>query len=149
MNEDAQLEFNLVTAEATDYQQINTLYDEVEFTHSNPSSDTVILAKNKSEIIGLGRLVAIDNCTAELGGFYVKDEYRGYGIAKAIVSELLKYADNYRRIYCLPFENLKNFYMQYGFVEIQDEGVHPMIKDKHIWCNSTYQSHVLLLAKFT
>ena len=136
-------------AKANQFTSINKLYDQIGFIHSLPEKDSVVLAKSDNKIIGLGRLVKIDSNNAELGGIYVHDDYRGYGIAAKIVSELLKApeANSYRNIFCLPFSNLQHFYEKYGFVESNENNIPDAILKKHTWCNTEYSKPVLLLIK--
>lgn len=51
-----------------------------------------------------------------------------------------------QNVFCLPFEELKNFYKKYGFTEIDttQEVVHPIILKKYNWCLKIYDKHVLL-----
>ncbi len=109
------IKYEIATIE--DLPVINKLYDKVGFVHSHPNKDIVIIGKNNDEIIALGRIVRINPYNAELGGMYLKDEWRGYGIANSIVSRLLENSKNYQLIFCLPFQRLLNFYMKFGFIK--------------------------------
>ena len=108
-------------AKTKDFSAINKLYDKVGFVHSHPNKDIVIIGKNNDEIIALGRIVRIDADNAELGGMYVKDKWRGYGIANLVVSRLLEISKDYQFIFCLPFQRLLNFYMKFGFIKPFDK----------------------------
>lgn len=128
-----------------DFSVINKLYDEVGFVHSHPNKDIVIIGKNNDEIIALGRIVKIDNDNAELGGMYVKDEWRSHGIANSIVTRLLEISKDYKFIFCLPFQRLLNFYMKFGFIKPKEHNIPIEIVEKHKWCNSQYTEAVELL----
>lgn len=51
-----------------------------------------------------------------------------------------------QHVFCLPFEELKNFYKKYGFTEVDTTQVvvHPIILKKYNWCLKNYDKHVLL-----
>lgn len=58
------------------------------------------------ERVGVGRLQNIGSGTAELGGMYVDDRFRGAGLAASIVEFLIENSGEYKKIYCLPFSHL-------------------------------------------
>ena len=94
-------------------------------------------------------MVKIDEENWELGGIFVDDNYRGLGVARAVVSYLCSETDlSYKNIWCLPFEDLNNFYHGFGF---DNPKVTPpeSISEKHLWCNTLagYTKKVLLLSK--
>jgi N-acetylglutamate synthase-like GNAT family acetyltransferase len=107
----------------------------------------VVIARVAGKPAGLGRLVEISPTVAELGGIYVFAAFRNQGVAKEIVSYLLKNAKkDLKEIYCLPFKNLAEFYMSYGFKSNSDHnGIPKEIQKKYNWCTQHYPSDVLLL----
>lgn len=135
-------------AKAEDIDWVNKKYDEVQFQHSDPSNETIVIATVDGQKAGIGRLVKIDDKTAELGGMYVFEEFRGKGVASEIVKELINNRGQFEHIFCLPYENLKEFYEKYGFKAVDSQGNVPeKILKKYKWCNKTYDKRVLLLAR--
>jgi GNAT superfamily N-acetyltransferase len=125
---------------------INERYDEVSFIHSDLARDFVAIAELDAVRAGLGRVVRIDPATAELGGMYVLTEFRGQGIADAIVRFLLNQSRIYSTIYCIPFAHLSEFYQRFGFVPCQEPSTAPEeVRSKHAWCNGYYPHPTMLL----
>ncbi len=135
------------TATADDLTWINQKYDEVDFIHSTLINERVVIASVHDEPAGLGRMVEISQTIAELGGIYVFAAFRNQGVAREIVSYLLKNAKKYlKEIYCLPFKNLAAFYGRFGFSPHTGCNDIPLeIQKKYNWCNQHYPSDVLLL----
>lgn len=130
----------------SDLTWINQKYDEVEFQHSDLNNEIIAIAKANGEKAGLGRLVKINEDTAELGGMYVFEMFQGQGIASEIIKFLLSHANQFKYIYCLPFEELNSFYCKYGFqVKTEKNGVPEAVLKKHQWCNKKYNKKVSLL----
>lgn len=133
-------------AVADEIDWINAQYDEVDFKHSVYDNEYIAIAESGGEKIGLGRLQHIEDGVAELGGIFVREKYRGSGVAHEIVGHLVSNSDNYRKIYCIPFSHLESFYRQFGFEPEKNLAeVPPKVLDKYTWCTSFYESHTLLL----
>src|SRR5262245_54122533 len=125
---------------------INERYDEVSFIHSDLARDFVAIAELDGVRAGLGRVVRIDSSTAELGGMYVLTEFRGRGIADAIVRFLLDQSRTCSTIYCIPFAHISGFYQRFGFVLCHEPSSVPEeVRSKHAWCNGYYPHPTLLL----
>ena len=81
---------------------------------------------------------------------YVFEEFRNKGIAEKIVAFLIR-SENFedKHIWCLPFENLENFYAKFGFKMAEKTMIQTPkeITEKHNWCNKTYEKKVLLMVK--
>ncbi|MBW1299013.1 GNAT family N-acetyltransferase [Aquimarina litoralis] len=140
----------VIRAEKEDINWINKKYTEVDFVASNYEDEYIVIAKIDNENAGLGRLVKIDKNNIELGGIYVFPNFRGKGIAENIVQALLaKNPFDKTTIWCLPFENLLNFYFKFGFDLCENIPPPEKIADKLKWCNSesTYNKKVVLLCK--
>lgn len=124
---------------------INKQYDRVGFKHSNFENEFIAIAEVNGEKAGLGRLQSVRESEAELGGIYVIEAFRGYGLATSIVGFLINNAHSFNRIYCLPFSHLESFYKKFGFCVVNDRANIPSaVAEKHCWCNSTYESETLL-----
>ncbi len=135
-------------ATPNDLLWINQQYESVDFRLSDLKDEDVIIAMIDGQKAGLGRLQKMSETESELGGIYVLPEYRGSGIAKKVVTELLKIGQKFHRIYCLPFPHLNDFYESFGFTVMRGcHGVPEKIMEKHNWCNANYHEEVLLYVK--
>ena len=129
---------------------VNAIYRAIHFVESNYQNEFILIAELDGEKAGLGRLVQVDNKNIELGGIYVFPDFRKSGIASKIVTSLCEqnpYSDT--RIWCLPFENLGDFYLKFGFDIHTTQPVPEKVLQKHKWCNEAgrYEEAVLLLCK--
>lgn len=121
---------------------INERYAEVQFLPSDLGRDLVLIAYDEDEPAGVGRLVPVEEGACELGGMLIFEAFRGRGIARALIDELLKQADG-REVYCLPFSELESLYAGAGFVRT---GTAPEdVMKKWEWCRRTYPNEVLLM----
>ncbi len=71
-----------------------------------------------------------------MGGIYILPQFRGLQLAGDLVSFLVETAKKLQvpNVYCLPFEELENFYKKYGYTEVDTtkEVVHPIILENII-----------------
>nr|WP_282100236.1 GNAT family N-acetyltransferase [Aquimarina sp. MMG016] len=116
---------------------------------SDYDNEYIVIAEINNNACGLGRLTTIDTDNLELGGIYVFDEFRGLGVADQIVTHLMSKASKNKKIWCLPFNHLKDFYLKFGFKDhsLSDYQIPNKITSKYQWCNKTYDKGVLLLTK--
>ncbi|TPN87218.1 GNAT family N-acetyltransferase [Aquimarina algicola] len=129
---------------------VNAKYGEVDFVNSTYDNEFIVIANVEDENAGLGRLVKIDDTNIELGGIYTFSNFRGLGVAAHIVSGLIdKNPFEQSTIWCLPFENLLNFYTRFGFEMYQNGTIPESIEKKLKWCNTNdmYDKKVMLLCK--
>ena len=96
-------------ANSDDAAWINERYASVGFLPSNLSRDLMVVAEVDGVPAGIGRLVPAGEEACELGGMLVFEEFRGRGIARAIIEELLRHT-NGRDVYCIPFAELEPIY---------------------------------------
>ena len=132
----------LRTARPDEAGWINERYVAVRFLPSDLSREIVIVAEIDGTPAGLGRLVPVDDSSCELGGMLVFEEFRGRGVARAIVDELLRHAAG-RAVYCLPFAELTELYAAAGFVATEDAP--GAVLEKLAWCRRTYEQPVALM----
>lgn len=139
------MQTQLQKATKNDIHWVDSIYTKIQFLPSSFNKEYIVIAKVNDEKVGLGRLIQIGGIL-ELGGMYVSDNYRGKGIAKAIVQHLLAQAPKGKLVYCIPFAHLASFYKSFGFVdaEITDE-IPQEIKHKIGYCSQTYSTETLLL----
>jgi N-acetylglutamate synthase-like GNAT family acetyltransferase len=137
-------------AEKNEIDWINAKYSEVDFVKSDYENEYIVIASVENENAGLGRLVKVDSNNIELGGIYAFPNYRGLGVAENIVRNLCeKNPFGESTIWCLPFENLLNYYSKFGFEKCDNIKAPEKVVRKLNWCNSEskYEKKVLLLCK--
>jgi len=139
---------NIHLATFNDLEWINNQYDSIGFVRSDLKRDKVAIITYNNEYAGVGRLVQIDEDTIEMGGIFILPKFRGLQLAGKLVSFLVETAKKLQvqHVYCLPFEELENFYKKYGYTEVDTmkEAIHPIILKKYNWCLDHYDKHVLL-----
>lgn len=143
-------EFKIRKAKEIEIEWINKKYAEVDFKKSAFENELIAIAEYENLHSGLGRIVKIDNENYELGGMYVFQEFRNKGIAEKIIEFLIRNENlEGKNIWCLPFDNLENFYAKFGFTMAEKTKIHipKEITEKHNWCNNTYEKKVLLMVK--
>ena len=130
-----------------DERWINERYASVHFQLSDLSRDLMVVAEVDGVPAGIGRLVPGGDDACELGGMHVLEEFRGRGIARAIVDELLRHA-NGREVYCIPFADLEPIYAAAGFVRIEPRDDHPpYVREKLAWCAREIPDRAVILMK--
>lgn len=134
----------LRTARADETEWINARYAEVRFLPSDLAREVVVIAEIDGEPAGLGRLVDVDERSCELGGMLVFDRFRGRGVARALIDELLRHTRG-RDAWCIPFADLEPLYASAGFTRCED-APRP-IREKLEWCQRTYDRPVVLMAQ--
>jgi len=137
---------NLRVATPSDARWINERYAEVRFLPSDLAKEVVVIAEIDGERAGLGRLVDVDETSCELGGMVVFEAFRGRGVARAIIDELLRHARG-RDVYCIPFAELESLYASAGFARTDDAPRE--VREKFEWCQRTYEKPVLLMRATT
>jgi len=124
----------------------NDRYREINFMPSQ-DHDFIAVAEVDGKCAGIGRLVAVDETTGELGGIYVFDEFRNQGIAGSIVTFLLEHSP-YQQLFCIPFAHLEGFYGSFGFKPVSaDMDVPCTVSGKVDWCRDEYPTPVALLVR--
>ncbi|NGP44869.1 GNAT family N-acetyltransferase [Bacillaceae bacterium SIJ1] len=137
------------TATIHELEWVNQQYEQIGFVPSHLENETIAIVTFKGAFAGVGRIVYLNDNEAEIGGIYILNEFRGQSLASELVDHLVKEAKrrHFKEVYCLPFEELKPFYMKFGFKEIDDNSKqinHDMLK-KLQWCSENYEKNVLLL----
>ncbi|MBC5994398.1 GNAT family N-acetyltransferase [Pontibacter cellulosilyticus] len=132
-------------AEPDELRWVNEQYSKIKFRPSVYEQEFIAIAEVEGARVGVGRLVSIDANTLELGGMYVEDKCRGFGLAKNLVKFLLHHAQQ-KIVYCLPFAQLERFYTGFGFEPVAETGEVPeKVLQKWEWCQQTYPQPTLLL----
>lgn len=134
------------TALPSELAWINERYCEIDFLPC-AANDFVVVAEVDGRAAGLGRIVPIAARVGELGGMYVFDEFRGTGLSKKIIGDLVETPD-FDFLYCLPFSNLESLYATFGFRRLEDvAGVPDRVLKKLRWCAEFYSEPVLLMGR--
>jgi GNAT superfamily N-acetyltransferase len=137
----------LRTATANDAEWINERYASVHFQPSELAHELVIVAEVDGVAAGIGRLVPAGEDACELGGMLVLEEFRGRGLARALIEELLRHAGG-RHVYCIPFADLEPIYAAAGFVRIPRDGALPeYVREKIAWCEREIDRKVILMER--
>ncbi|HYH09608.1 MAG TPA: GNAT family N-acetyltransferase [Thermoanaerobaculia bacterium] len=135
---------SLRVAQPHELAWINARYDEVHFQHSD-ASHRVVIADIDGAPAGIGRLVPAGEGAYELGGMLVFDAFRGRGIARQIIDELLRIAEGHD-VYCIPFADLEPIYARAGFVRIEEDETTPRyVREKMEWCRREMTRPVALM----
>jgi GNAT superfamily N-acetyltransferase len=100
----------------------NRAYEQLDFAPSSPDDQTFGIFAGDAAI-ALGRLKHGGDGALELGGFWVKPELRGQGLARRMVEHVLAQVPEGRSVYCIPFIHLAPFYQSFGMhpVEVTPE----------------------------
>lgn len=122
---------------------VNARYADVGFRPSDLSREVVIVAEIEGEHAGIARLVPVEGGW-ELGGMLVFDAYRGRGVARALIDELLRHAEG-RDVYCIPFADLRQLYARAGFELVDDAPAD--VWEKYEWCTRTYPRAVVSMKR--
>ncbi|KZN47758.1 GNAT family N-acetyltransferase [Pseudoalteromonas luteoviolacea] len=141
-------EVTIRIAKQEEIHWVNEQYQRISFKLSNPEHDLIAIAVIDGQKVGVGRVQTLSDKDAELGGMYVNPDFRGVGIAAKLASFLVENANNFQRVYCLPFSHLAEFYEKLGFARVKEQSTAPdLILSKHHWCNEIYDHETLLFVK--
>jgi N-acetylglutamate synthase-like GNAT family acetyltransferase len=132
------------TAKPEETGWINEQYAKVNFIPSDPEHETIVIAELDGERAGFGRLVRAGEHAYELGGMFVFEHFRGRGVARAIVAELIRRAGD-AEVYCIPFADLEELYAASGFRRIEAVDVPEKIQEKLDWCARSIARAVILM----
>ncbi|HEX8620119.1 MAG TPA: GNAT family N-acetyltransferase [Thermoanaerobaculia bacterium] len=136
---------NLRRATGADASWINAAYAGVHFLPSDLARELVIVAELDGERAGIGRLVPAGEHAYELGGMLVFSAFRGRGVARAIIDELLRSAGD-AEVYCIPFADLEAIYAKAGFVRRERDASLPAhVIEKLDWCAREIDRPVILM----
>lgn len=140
------MSINLRLATNKDIEWVNRCYAKVDFLPSNLAEDKVTVASIDGHDAGIGRLVPLEKNIWELGGIYTLPKFRKQGVAAMIVQGLLKEAANCT-VYCIPFNELKAFYLSFGFQEYTGsyKSLPKKLSQKLSFCQAHYAKPVSLL----
>lgn len=146
---ESKMKIQIRPAKAEEMHWINSCYNEIKFIPSNFQTEYIAIAEVNDQKAGLGRLVNMPDGALELGGIYVLEPYRKFGLAKKIITHLLIQAPQ-QKIYCIPFKHLRHLYESFGFTLCSDVNAAPeSIQKKYSGCQSQCNQGVFLLETTT
>lgn len=136
-------------ANENDLEWLNAQYQKINFVPSSLENEIIAIVTYNDEFAGVGRIVYLNDDDVEIGGIYILDEFRGLSLANELVGYLVDIAKqkNLKAVYCLPFEELRNFYAKFDLHEFEyiDNQVNTKVLEKFKWCLDNYEKQVLLL----
>lgn len=93
------------------------IYAALGFEPSEPGVHRTFAIRDGRGLAALGRLARYPDGALEIGGFWVREDRRGRGLARRMVARVLGHAPGGHPVYCLPFAHLADFYRSFGLVE--------------------------------
>jgi GNAT superfamily N-acetyltransferase len=135
----------LMEARARGLAFANEIYGRIHFAPSEvPRDRTFYGVEGVGELAGahdilcLGRIQGYPDAL-EVGGFWVRPDRRGHGLAQAIVAHVLRELPvDGRAVYCIPFAPLVPFYGSFGFAEVRESGLPSSIAKKLAFCRAEH-----------
>ena len=100
--------------EAAALERANAVYASIAFAPSRAPGDQTFGILEQGEPVALGRLQRHADGALEVGGFWVRQDRRGRGLARRLVACVLASAPAGESVWCIPFEHLRAFYESFG-----------------------------------
>lgn len=99
--------------------------------HFSSSDDCLLLAINKNQAIGCVAIKRFDNGVCEMKRLYVKPQFRGSGIGRALAEAGIKHAQKVgyscmRLDMVMPRKPARKLYFSLGFKDIEPYRYNPM-----------------------
>jgi GNAT superfamily N-acetyltransferase len=107
-------------SDAEDAERVRIAYEGWNYTHAINASDTVWLAENQGELVGVVR-IAREEDVLVLRGMRVARDLQGRGVGSQLLRAVVRWLRT-RECFCIPYVHLIGFYGQVGFLEIAPEG---------------------------
>ena len=126
-------------ATANDLEWINAQYQKIDFVPSSLDNEIIAIVTYNDELAGLFTSMMMKS---KLGEFIYWMSLEDY-LANELVGYLVETAKkkNLKEVYCLPFEELRNFYAKFDFheFEYEDSQVNAKVLEKFKWCLGNYE----------
>lgn len=122
---------SILKAEANDILEVRELLQSARGDTSNISFEQFVVAKDNDKLIGCVRIKKLEDEVLELASLAVEEEYRGQGIGKKLVEEVLKQQTK-RPVYLMCFKDRKGFYDKVGFEEIEATTLSGVLKNEYV-----------------
>jgi len=128
-------EFSLLSGESL--ARANETYAAIAFQASDTVRDrTFGLEGEDGELVALGRIQRYPDGELEVGGFWVREDQRGRGIARRLVQHVLDTLPPGTVAWCVPFEHLEAFYTSFGMERVETQRAPASLRDKLDFCAS-------------
>ncbi|MFO0652581.1 MAG: GNAT family N-acetyltransferase [Polyangiales bacterium] len=148
MSEEArEMAFAVRAATSDEMEAIQATWDAIDFVRSADGDLVLVAIEARGERVGQGRLVRLEAGHVELGGMWVRDDWRGRGVARALVRSLLD-AAGAEAVWCVPWADLADYYRALGLSVVAREVDAPeAIRAKLAHCRGRYARAVTLLRR--
>lgn len=93
----------------------NRLYRSLDFPPSDPVCARTFAMRDARGIVALGRLLRHPDGALELGGIWTAERWRGRGLARRMVTALLRRAEAGAAIHCVAVDEVAALYAGFGF----------------------------------
>jgi len=103
-------------AHPTETDRVRAVYQAFGYNRPIKPEDTVWLAEQAGEAIGVVR-IAPESGTLVLRGMRIAERWQRRGVGTRMLFQLVEWLGD-RECYCLPYAHLIGFYRQVGFSEI-------------------------------
>lgn len=134
-------ELEIVLLDEQQLERANAVYDDLDFLPSAAERDETLGALSASELVALGRLSRHMDGALEVGGFWVRPDHRGRGLARRLVAEVIERVPEGVTTYCLPFDELVGFYGSFGMERVAEDSPLPAsIAGKRSHCKEQERS---------
>ncbi len=110
-----------------------------EFVDYRPPNGICYILKSESDVVGMGTIRKLNEGVGEIKRMYVRPQFRGKGIGKALLQELLNNAEEFKfstiRLDSGAFmKDAQRLYRKFGFVEIEEYPQSEIPSDlRHLW----------------
>jgi GNAT superfamily N-acetyltransferase len=104
---------NIAIANPSDLADITALYAEAGYGAAIDPADTILVAKDEAQLVGVVRLCPEQGVTV-LRGMQIRSAYQRQGIGAQLLAACRPYLDQHAS-YCLPYAYLLPFYGAAGF----------------------------------
>ena len=110
-------DFQIRIARADEHGRILSLYVALGYRRTINPADTVWLAENAEEAVGIVR-VAAEHGTLVLRGMRIQEHARRQRLGTRMLEAIAEWLGD-RECYCVPYPHLAGFYGQIGFVVLE------------------------------
>jgi len=115
-------------AKPADAGRVRSAYESWDYTRKIAPDDTIWLAENAGELVGIVRIAA-EFGTLVLRGMRIAEGWQRRGIGSLMLLAVDKWLDE-RKCYCVPYAHLGKFYCQIGFRIIEVETAPRFLRDR-------------------
>lgn len=134
-------------ARPEEMEALQASWASIDFAPSGADDVILVALDDAGARVGQGRLVPMGDGHVELGGMWVRDAWRGRGVASALVRSLLDAAGG-AVVWCVPWADLAAYYQGLGIPDVAPEETAPEgVRAKLAYCRARYARAVTLLRR--